>query len=235
MMYFYYICFCSVTNVISLTYCYDLLPNRLSVKLIGAYIMKVNLSSLSDSELAERYNLGERDALEEIYRRNWRNMYNHARKMLRDDDQAADLVHDIFVALHEKLGQLELKDTIGAFLNHWVKLSVMKLIRHEKIKTDYYTFAMNYVPTAQSTTEETILLRELEQRFEQELAALPTRMKEVFELSRKQNLSYREIAQKTNTSEGTVKKQVYYALKILKEKLTILVWFLLYVVIFLFW
>ena len=59
----------------------------------------------------------------------------------------------------------------------------------------------------------------MEELIEKELAALPPKMREVFELSRKANLNYREIAEKLNISDNTVKKQMSNALKILRSRL----------------
>ncbi|WP_449438768.1 sigma factor-like helix-turn-helix DNA-binding protein [Pedobacter steynii] len=54
---------------------------------------------------------------------------------------------------------------------------------------------------------------------EKEIASLPSKMKEVFELSRKANLSHRQIAIELDLSEKTVKNQVNNALKVLRLKL----------------
>ncbi|MNL67317.1 RNA polymerase sigma factor [compost metagenome] len=59
---------------------------------------------------------------------------------------------------------------------------------------------------------------------EKEIAALPQKMREVFELSRKQNLSHKEIAEQLGISEQTVSKQVTNALKILKTKLGLMLY-----------
>jgi len=48
---------------------------------------------------------------------------------------------------------------------------------------------------------------------------LPPKMREIFELSRKEYLSHKEIAEKLGISEQTVSKQVSNALKILRTKL----------------
>lgn len=53
-------------------------------------------------------------------------------------------------------------------------------------------------------------------------------MKEVFLLSRKQHLSHREIAELMGISEQTAKKQMVYALKILKKKLGIVLFLMIY-------
>lgn len=58
---------------------------------------------------------------------------------------------------------------------------------------------------------------------------MPPRMREVFEMSRKQTMSYEEIAEQLGTSEETVKKQVSGALKVLRVKLGIFI-YLLFVV-----
>ena len=54
---------------------------------------------------------------------------------------------------------------------------------------------------------------------EAEIAALPPKMREIFELSRKAHLTHRQIAEKLGLSEKTVKKQVNNSLKILRSKL----------------
>jgi RNA polymerase sigma-70 factor (ECF subfamily) len=62
----------------------------------------------------------------------------------------------------------------------------------------------------------------MEELIEKEIAALPPKMREVFELSRKANLNYREISEKLNISDNTVKKQMSNALKILRSRLGVL-------------
>jgi RNA polymerase sigma-70 factor (ECF subfamily) len=62
----------------------------------------------------------------------------------------------------------------------------------------------------------------MEELIEKEIATLPPKMREVFELSRKANLNYREIAEKLNISDNTVKKQMSNALKILRSRLGVI-------------
>ncbi|MNH46718.1 RNA polymerase sigma factor [compost metagenome] len=54
---------------------------------------------------------------------------------------------------------------------------------------------------------------------DREIASLPPKMQEVFLMSRKDNLSHKEIADKLGITEPTVKKQVNNALKTLRVKL----------------
>src|ERR1700678_2695030 len=51
---------------------------------------------LSDFELLALFKEGQRSAYEEIYHRYWAILFNHARKMVQSDEDAKDLVQDVF-------------------------------------------------------------------------------------------------------------------------------------------
>ncbi|MNL17944.1 RNA polymerase sigma factor [compost metagenome] len=63
-------------------------------------------------------------------------------------------------------------------------------------------------------------MNELTRLIDKEVSALPQKMKEIFEMSRNQELSHREIAAQLNISDHTVKKQINNAIKILRPKIT---------------
>lgn len=77
----------------------------------------------------------------------------------------------------------------------------------------------NYITHGPCITDHVIREKQLAALIEKGISDLPPKMKEVFELSRKQKLTHKEIAEKLNLSEQTVKKQVNNALKILRVKL----------------
>ena len=61
---------------------------------------------------------------------------------------------------------------------------------------------------------------------EKEIAELPAKMREVFELSRKQHFSHKQIAEKLEISEQTVSKHVANALRILRVRLGVFIYLL---------
>jgi RNA polymerase sigma-70 factor (ECF subfamily) len=69
------------------------------------------------------------------------------------------------------------------------------------------------------TIESQIDAKALEAAIGEIVGRLPGKMREVYRLSRSENLSYREIALKLGISEETVKKQVYNALRIIRSGL----------------
>ncbi|MFD0749217.1 sigma-70 family RNA polymerase sigma factor [Mucilaginibacter calamicampi] len=64
--------------------------------------------------------------------------------------------------------------------------------------------------------------KQLRAHIEQEIQALPPKMRRIFEMSRKEQLSHREIAEALSVSENNVSKQVNNALRILRTKLNLI-------------
>src|ERR1700748_2662199 len=165
-------------------------------------------NDLSDNELAGLLNTGDHFAYTEIYKRYWPLMFRHARKMLRDDDEATDIVQEIFLTLWSKF-DIQYKTSISSYLYTATRNKVIDSINRNKLKNLYLDSLNNLIDRGELITDNAILEKELTERIEKEIASLPKKMRQIFELSRKRNLSHKEIADITSLTEGTVKKQIY--------------------------
>jgi RNA polymerase sigma-70 factor (ECF subfamily) len=177
---------------------------------------------LSDYELLAMFKEGQRSAYEEIYHRYWALLYSHARKMVQSDEDAKDLIQDVFSVFWIDGPTLELQTTLSAYLYSIVRYKVFNLIDRKKVRSDYLSSLESYIKKNEYSGEYRVREKQMEELIEKEIAALPPKMREVFELSRKANLNYREIAEKLNISDNTVKKQMSNALKILRSRLGVL-------------
>lgn len=182
--------------------------------------MKGDYKLLTDVQLADLLDQQDKAAFEEIYRRYWAVLYGFARKMLQDNEQAKDIVQDTFTKLYMQIGVLNFQQIkIAPYLYTLVRNAVITLINRDKLKINYINSFQDYVNAGEYVTDNQVLENEMQRQIDQEIASLPPKMREVFELSRKANLSRKEIAETTQLSEETVKKQIYNALKILRTKL----------------
>ncbi|ACU05339.1 RNA polymerase sigma factor [Pedobacter heparinus] len=175
--------------------------------------------SYTDLELAALLRGGDQYAFSEIYDRYMPLLLRHAVDMLHDEDQAQDVVQDIFQMLWEKAGELEIHTSFSAFLYKATRFRVLKQIRHSKIASQYTELVKTEFEKGVASTDEAIDEKELAFKIEKGLAKLPAKMREVFELSRMQDLSHKEIAKQLHLSDHTVKRQVSNALKIMRESL----------------
>ncbi|WP_316815318.1 RNA polymerase sigma-70 factor [Pedobacter nyackensis] len=173
---------------------------------------------ISDQELTDLLIVGDKKAFQEIFERYSRVMYVYAKNLVRDADEAEDLVQDIFTSLWDKAGELDLKSTLSSYLYCAVRYRFINLVVRKKVRTDYAASFQKLIDLGNYTTDHYINEKELRSLIEKEVAKLPEKMREVFELSRNAGLSHREIAVQLNLAEKTVKNHINHALKILRGK-----------------
>jgi len=185
------------------------------------------INQYSDANLWLRVREGDEVAFKEIFERYNGLLYSHVINKLDDEDEARDMVQDIFIALWEKRSTIH-EVNIAGYLFTAARNKVLNSIRHKKIiskfEKDFRNFAGDH---AANNVENSIYKRELEAIIEMEIAALPERMREVFELSRKGCLAHQEIADQLGISKHTVNDHIKASLKILRLKVKMISLFLL--------
>jgi len=181
-------------------------------------------SNLSDQELVSLLKGGDRLAFTQIYARYKYLLYAHAFKRLRNEEEAEDLIHDLFTTLWNRRETFELKSHLQGYLYTAVRNRIFKLLAHKDIESEYISSFQQVSEQVSNITDYLVRENQMTAMIEKEIAALPSKMREIFELSRKQNLSHKEIAEQLGISEQTVSKQVTNALKILKNKFGLLVY-----------
>jgi RNA polymerase sigma-70 factor (family 1) len=202
-------------------------PNYLGVVRIFEYFRRykdllTSQNVLSDYELLALFKGGDRGAYEDIYRRYWAVLFAHARRMVQNDEDAKDLVQDVFSVFWIDGPTLELQTTLSAYLYSICRYKVFNLIDRKKVRSDYLSSLEDFIKRHEYSGEYLVREKQMEELIEREISALPPKMREVFELSRKANLNYRQIAEKLNISDNTVKKQMSNALKILRSRLGVI-------------
>lgn len=173
---------------------------------------------LSDRDLLAAIQAADEKAYAEIFERYWTVLFLHAMHMLRDEEEARDIVQELFTVLWQKASDLQITSTLSAYLYKSVRNRVFDHIKRKKVMTDYLQSLSDFMDEGLLETDTLIREKQLHEAIEAEIAALPSKMRVIFELSRKQHLSYKEIAQQLNITEHTVKSQVSNALRILRSK-----------------
>ncbi|PUV24502.1 RNA polymerase sigma-70 factor [Sphingobacterium athyrii] len=179
-------------------------------------------SELSDTELVKLIRYGDHGAFTQIFARYWAVLLQHAVNLLKDEDEAVDVVQDIFITLWIKHDQLEINASIKSYLYTAVRNRIISRIRHTKIHESYLDSLVNLAEHGDFVTDNQVRFNELSAQLEKEVSKLPPRQREVFELSRNHGLSHKQVAEALNISEETVKKQINKVLRMLKVKLNVL-------------
>ncbi|MBB6107604.1 RNA polymerase sigma-70 factor, ECF subfamily [Mucilaginibacter lappiensis] len=177
---------------------------------------------LNDFDLVALIKEDDHGAYREIYHRYTGILYTHAYSKLQDREEAKDVVQDVFSSLWSKRATIEFQVNISGYLYTSLRNKILNIIAHKKIESDYADSLQAFLDHGKADTDYLTRTNQLQAIVENEVANMPPKMREIFELSRKKHFSRREIALELGISEKTVKNQINNALKVLRVKLGIL-------------
>jgi RNA polymerase sigma-70 factor, ECF subfamily len=168
---------------------------------------------------------GDHQAYEQLFDTCYDALCRYAYSILRDMDEAEDIVQKSFCKLWDQRESLDIQSSIKSYMYRMVHNESLNKVHQQKNRQEHnlnYISAMNQTP---DTVSEHMAASELQLAIDKALEALPTQCRKVFEMSRVQQLSYAEIAKELGISTNTVENHVSKALKLLrvdlKEFLTI--------------
>lgn len=176
-------------------------------------------NKFTDEQLVALLKTGNQQAFTEIYNRYAANLAGFAGSKLYNLDDAKDILHDLFVKLWENRGQIHINSNLQSYLFAMVRHRIVDKIRKNITREEYVFMLQSLVTTNQYSVDKQVEAKELRQTIENSMLQLPARVKEIFKLSREEGLSNREIAEKLNLSEQTIKNQISAALKHLRKSL----------------
>jgi len=181
------------------------------------------LSANDEGELLSKLQKGDKWAFEIIYQEYKELLYVHASKYLSDQEAAKDIIHDVFVNLWQQKDTLHIQENLKAYLYQSVRNRVINHQLKSRRADDYVHSFQRFLIHAQADTDYLVRENILTEQIEQQIASLPNRMRTVFELSRKEGLSHKEIAKQLDITEQSVRSHVKGALKILRLRLGIVI------------
>ncbi|HWV72851.1 MAG TPA: RNA polymerase sigma-70 factor [Pseudosphingobacterium sp.] len=161
---------------------------------------------------------GDEKAFEVLYHRYKGLLYTHAYKKLSDREEVRDIIHEIFSGIWEKRETLNVTTSFSAYLYQAVRFKVIDRLSKGRSAKTYLDSLENFAQTFTATTDHRLRENMLRDLIEKEINNLPTKMRQVFELSRKEGLSHKEIAELLSISEEGVRSHIKHALRILRLK-----------------
>ena len=96
----------------------------------------------------------------------------------------------------------------------------------KNVNEDFYKMTVLSAMDTSYDLEEEITAYNLREYIDHLIEELPERRRIIFNLSRKEHKSYKEIASQLSISEKTVENQISEALRFLKKNIMLLIWFI---------
>ncbi|QKJ31048.1 RNA polymerase sigma-70 factor [Mucilaginibacter mali] len=173
-----------------------------------------------ETDLVVRLSHGDEAAFAAVYELYSRRIYYFAYRFLKNKEQSEEIVSESFLNLWVNREKLDASYPIGPYLYTMARrqtLNVLRSIATSKAAQEKLWLWFN---EAHNETEEAILVADLERFSEESIIKLPQQQQQVFRLSRRDGLSYDEIAERLDISRNTVKNHLVRAVKTLRVQLS---------------
>lgn len=165
---------------------------------------------------------------EELFNTHYSNLCAYANNFLKDVDASEEVVQEVLFKLWTNKDTIIITTSIQSYLFRAVRNASLNVLKHVNIREDY-KLHHEYEMQNEQSSEDEMIVSELEQKIREAIDQLPVERKKVFIMSRYEGLKYKEIAEKLNISVSTVENQMVKALKYLRNELAdYLPWLILF-------
>lgn len=179
-----------------------------------------NIEHLSDETLLELLKNEDRTAFNMLYNRYWKKLYNITNKRIKDREAAEEIVQDLFTSLWLNRKKINIHTSFENYLYGSIRYLIIACYQKQANKLKFEENFSKVNTITDNTTEDVILTNDLIQSLNRKVYMLPDKCRSVFELSRKDHKTNKEIAMVMGISEKTVENHMTKALKILRISLT---------------
>ena len=196
-------------------------------------------TSLIEKEVLVRLREGDSNAFESVFRFWYEPLVHFAEEYISDLESARNIVQNIFMKLWEKHELVNPDSNLKSYLYMATRNACLSHLRHIKVESSYFEKAiknnedlqLNYEALEELKLEQ-IDFSNLEKLIQDTIDSLPERCRQVFLMSRYEEMKNKEIAEKLNISVKAVEANITRAITKLRENtreyLPELVFFLLF-------
>lgn len=160
------------------------------------------------------------EAFTQLYNRFWDQLYLAAYKRVKSKETAEEIVQEFFTKLWVNRKEVTIKTSPEAYLFTAIKYLVLTFLEKEMVRNNYKSTVSSYESVLHNSTQETVYLNELKEIINKEVQNLPPKCRSVYQLSRTEYMSNKDIAAELGISEKTVENHLTKALKRLRIGVT---------------
>lgn len=166
----------------------------------------------------DSHNTFDEKQFEQLFKTQFSYLCNFAKQYVQDINIAQDICQKVFISLWEKRDSLNPQQSIKSYLFTAVKNRCLNHIRdHKKYRSKILDLDCGDINIVEE--EDHFGEAELKQKIQSALESLPEKCRRVFEMSRYQDMKYKEIAEELGIAQKTVEAHMSKAMKILRAYL----------------
>jgi RNA polymerase sigma-70 factor (ECF subfamily) len=169
----------------------------------------------------------DKNNFEEIYLYYFPRLLRFAREYVISQEDAENIIQDVFLLLWEKRDDLQIHISLTSFLFTLIKNRCIDHLRRKtnveqgkkQLQENYFLELKMKLYSLEALNQSIISDENIEKIITNAIDSLPPKCREIFLLNKMEGKKYREIAEDLNISVNTVENQMSIALRKLREKL----------------
>jgi RNA polymerase sigma-70 factor (family 1) len=173
----------------------------------------------SDTQLILELRNGDRQSFREIYERYSARLIAIALKKTGNEDDAMDMIQDLFLSVWKNRYTLQINGSLEAYLVVSVNYMTYKWYKKQKLQPESLNNLTEEYEQYENGTFHRLAFAELNMVINKEIDAMPEKMRQVYLCSRDQDMSGTQIAAELGISHQTVRNQISNALSRLKKSI----------------
>ncbi|RZK28946.1 MAG: RNA polymerase sigma-70 factor, partial [Hymenobacter sp.] len=172
-------------------------------------------ATFSDADLLAALRTDDEGGFTEIYQRYCYQLFTLAYRKLNNREVAEELVQDLFENLWNRRASQEIEQ-LKQYLFSALRYRIINYIKAQQVRAGYELYCRLTGTQADTATEDALAHGELSAALLAGVRKLPTKTREIFQLSRLEQYSVAEISGRVNLSEKTVEYHLTKSLKLLR-------------------
>lgn len=167
-----------------------------------------------DRVLIRSWQQGNERSFDRLFHRYFQVNCRYAYTLLRDRMTAEEIATDVMMSIWRRKEYIDPEAPVLPFMLKSTKNRAIDYIRQKKLPTLSFTEATyGSISLSECSVDNVILDKEMNKIYEQALLVIAPKRQRVFRMSRDFDMSYTEIAKRTNLSKNTVQNHIALALR----------------------
>lgn len=180
---------------------------------------------MDKKSIITKLKLGDEHSFTFLYNLYWRKVYRFSAIYLTDTDEIEEIVQEVFIKLWKSRTQINENQSLEGILFIITRNMVFDHFRKSMNKVTVKLTALEVVEEIAVSSDD-FESKDLLEYIWKLVSTLPPRQQEVFTMSRKQQMTNKEIAEKLSITEKAVERNIYLALKFIKKNLKMFIVFI---------
>ncbi|WP_288206469.1 RNA polymerase sigma-70 factor [uncultured Parabacteroides sp.] len=177
----------------------------------------MGIKDKTDNELVHLLIQNDEAAFSELYIRYKDKLYYFCLNLLKSAEEANDIVQEIFIRIWESRNFINPELSLSSFLYTMARNRILNYFRDMDIDVKVKSILMQTKPTEENIIESDLIYTEYQNILKEAIEALPPQKKKIFNMSRKENMTHKEIAAELHISVNTVQEHISGSLHFIKK------------------